>query len=178
MNRGLNPGLGLGVLDYLRRLGWHVNGEDFGSKARKPERCHLRRTELWYGVRDWLRSDAALSNTTPSEHRLLESDLCGCKVTLEPRAGHDVFILEKKVKMKERLGYSPDVGDAVALALAWKTRGAPLNWSSLAGPVEKANDNPRIAGPYPEDRSHPGHARFLKKQGFYGSERKADFYGE
>jgi len=171
-------GLGEGVLSYMRRLGWHVNGENFGRKARNPDRFYLRRMEMWWGVRDWLRSDAALVKVTQMERRMLESDLCGCKVKREPHAGFDVLKLEPKIKMKERLGHSPDIGDAVALALAWRTKGAPLNWSSFAGRREEENLNPRVAGPYPEDRSHPGHDRYLKKQGFYGQDHKADFYGE
>ncbi len=116
-------GIGKGTYDHVCRRGWQVNGEDFGSSAHHDTLYYLRRSELWVGVRDWLRTDGSLKNARPDWLRMLEADLCGCEVDpFHAYKGHTVLRLEKKLDMKKRLGHSPDWGDALALALAHRTR--------------------------------------------------------
>jgi len=113
-----DTGLGGGVTDHLRACGWSINPENFGSKAKDEETYANRRSELWAGMRDWLRDVAALSGLTQDQRRNLEADLPGTKYEYRPDSR---IILEPKKSMKKRLGHSPDHGDALALALAWRS---------------------------------------------------------
>jgi hypothetical protein len=176
-------GFGLGAFNYMGRVGWYVNGEDFGSNPMREDRYYNRRTELWAGVRDWLRSDARLKGIKPNWRQRLESDLCGCTVEKRPKKGVTVFNLEKKEFMKKRLGHSPDHGDALSLAVAWRTRSPALYHPSdlLEAKYASHEENPRIATAHPEDRDHPGHAAFVRKHRDFYEEREpldTGFYGE
>jgi len=116
-------GFGWGAYDYARRIGWNVRAEDFGSSAHKDEEWYDRRTEMWVGVRNWLRDVGSLRNARPDWIRFLEADLCGCSI--DPgkiKGGKTLAKLEAKDSMKKRLGHSPDHGDALALALGPLTK--------------------------------------------------------
>jgi hypothetical protein len=117
-----DTGVGGGVTDLLRANGWSVRSEDFGARAADPDRFLNRRAELWWKLRDWLNDEACLANLSPAERRRLEADLPGVTYKVEARGSRTVQILEKKSEMKRRLGRSPDNGDALALALADRTR--------------------------------------------------------
>ena len=119
-----DTGLGGGVTDHLRACGWSVSAENFGSKARDETTHANRRTELWMTLRDWLRDSATLSELAPEARRDLEADLPGTKFKYRPDSR---MILEPKADMKKRLGHSPDHGDALALALAWRTKPEPIS---------------------------------------------------
>ena len=139
-----DTGLGGGVTDILRANGWRVNAEDFGRLARDVERFYDRRTELWVSLRDWLRREAALSRATVERRRWLEADLPGVIYEMRAKGAKTVMKLEAKKDMKKRLGHSPDHGDALALALAYRTASRGLDRSSLTRQLPAEATSPRI----------------------------------
>ena len=74
-------------------------------------------------------------------------------------------------------------GDALSLAVAWRTRSPALYHPSdlLEAAHASHEDNPRIASARPEDRDHPGHAAYVRKnREFYAQREPRDtgLYGE
>jgi hypothetical protein len=160
-------GLGKGPYDHIRRFHqWNVSGVDFGWSANREEQYANRRTEIWVAVRDWLRSTGSLKHARPDWVQILEADLCGCVVdSCCVRGSRTVLNLEKKSDMKKRIGHSPDHGDALALALAWKVTRQGLPWMRPVVPEEERRD-PRIAPPMETARTR---ARRKAKSGMYDS---------
>ncbi len=113
-----DTGVGGGVTDRLRELGWGVNAVNFGSKAvgyKGEETFANRRTELWWDLRTWLREKAALADLNPDVKDILRADLCAPKYEMKSDGR---VALEPKKRIRDRTGRSPDHGDALALALA------------------------------------------------------------
>lgn len=103
-------GVGGGVVDRLKQLGFRVIDVNGGSKATDDKRFANRRAEMWSRVRDWLQAGGCL----PDDNALAD-DLCG------PEYGYDPtnrITLEKKDDMRRRGLKSPDAGDALALTFA------------------------------------------------------------
>jgi hypothetical protein len=102
-------GVGGGVIDRLRSLGYDIDEVQFGSRALDPRKYAQRRSELWGLMKDWLAVGAI-----PDDQELLD-DLTG------PEYGFtntEQIQLEKKSDMKARGLSSPDVADALAITLA------------------------------------------------------------
>lgn len=103
-------GIGAGVIDRLRQLGYseiiEVNG---GSSAREENKYFNLRAEMWVKMKEWLKV-----GYLPKDDELKE-DLIG------PEYGYDNkerLQLEKKEDMKARGLSSPDIADALALTFA------------------------------------------------------------
>ena len=109
-------GLGAGVVDRLRELGHQVIGVNFGSKADDP-RFVNKRTEIYVRCRDWLKQGGALPPDLD-----LQADLCLARYGFDA-AGR--VTLEKKEKIKERAGRSPDLSDALALTFTYPVAPKP-----------------------------------------------------
>lgn len=101
-------GIGWGVVDRLHQLGYNqVIGVQVGENADQPERFKNRRAEIWYRMREWLKSGGCLV-----EDRELEGELT------EPEYGFDDkqrYVLESKEDMKSRDLASPDGADGLSL---------------------------------------------------------------
>lgn len=113
-----DTGVGGGVTDRLRELGVRVQAIQGGAAAREPHRFFNRRTELWWILREWIRTEGVLLR----EPRLIE-DLTAPRFRYTSRGQ---IRLESKEETKRRLGRSPDYGDSLVLALAasenvWET---------------------------------------------------------
>lgn len=111
-------GLGAGLYDRLReQLGDLVMGVNFGSKAFDPNKYANRRAEMWDTMRQWFEDEAGVS--IPDSDKM-QGDLCaparGKGATRFDSAGR--LILEDKDHIRERLSFSPDIGDASALTFA------------------------------------------------------------
>jgi hypothetical protein len=111
-------GLGAGLYDRLRELiGNMVEGVNFGERAHDKEHYANRRAEMWDGMRAWLEDPAGVQ--IPDDDSL-HGDMCapvrGSSATRFDSSGR--LIIEPKDKIKERLGNSPDLGDAGALTFA------------------------------------------------------------
>lgn len=102
-------GMGAGVVDRLRQLGYRTIEVNFGGKSGDATYAD-KRTEMWFGLRDWLNQGGSIPNLPQ-----LKTDLCG--PTYEFIANGRVK-LERKDDLKARGLPSPDLGDALALTFA------------------------------------------------------------
>lgn len=103
-------GVGAGVVDRLRQLGYPILGVDFGSKAIESNRFVNRRAEMWWKMSDWVRNGGCIPD---------DSELVG-ELTA-PTYKYDSggrLQLESKADMKVRGVPSPDIADALALTFA------------------------------------------------------------
>ena len=121
-------GLGAGVVDRLRQLGYSsiLIAVNSSHKASNIVAYANKRIEMWGRMRDWIRSEVEL----PKDHELL-SDLIGPMYTHNKR---EQLLLEKKEDMKRRGLASPDCGDSLALTFAEHT--------VYTNPIEDADDVP------------------------------------
>ena len=111
-------GLGAGLYDRLRELlGSMVDGVNFGAAAWDKQHYANRRAEIWDGMRQWFDDPAGVQIADSDE---LQGDLCsiirGPGATRFNSSGQ--LILEPKEHVRERLTFSPDLGDAAALTFA------------------------------------------------------------
>lgn len=123
-------GLGAGLYDRLRELlGDVVEGVNFGERAYEREHYANRRAEMWDGLRKWLEDPAGVQIPDRDD---LQGDFCapvrGSGATRFDSAGR--LIIEPKEKIKERLGFSPDLGDAAALTFAVEMAAASTVWDA------------------------------------------------
>ena len=104
-------GVGGGVVDRLKQLGYRVIEVQSGSSASDPERYLNKRAEMWGEMRDWLSIGCIENDQT------LIDDLAGPEydVTLKGQ-----IKLETKEQMLKRGLPSPDSADALGLTFAEK----------------------------------------------------------
>lgn len=107
----VDAGNGAGVIDVLRRMGVDVIEVPFGGKPLNPGQYANKRAEMWGEMAAWIKSGGAL----PEREADLGEELA-CAVYDFDAAGR--MRLEPKDKIKERLGKSPDLADALALTFA------------------------------------------------------------
>jgi len=104
----VDAGRGEGVIDRLRQLGFIVIEVNFGGKA-IDKRFYNKRSEMWGLCAEWVKT-----GQLPTCNRLRQ------ELTL-PTYSFDAtnrMRLEPKEKMKERVGFSPDRADSLALTFA------------------------------------------------------------
>ena len=104
------PGLGWGVFDRLRQLGFPVIAVNGGEKAKRGDQFVNSRAEMWSRMRDWIRERGHL----PQRDDLV-TDLVGPSYSFD---SSNRMQLEKKEDMKKRNVPSPDIADALALTFA------------------------------------------------------------
>ena len=108
-------GVGGGVIDRCRQMGYSVVGVNFGSKADRHiegvPKSKNKRAQMWASMREWLRSGGAIP-----DDRTLEMDLTGPLYSFDV---NNAVELEKKSEMKKRGVPSPDMADALALTFAY-----------------------------------------------------------
>jgi hypothetical protein len=105
----IDGGRGEGVIDRMRQIGYSVIEINFGGVSSNPHCCN-KRTEMWVNMQKWLLSGGAISDNP---------ELRGDLVT--PTYDFDAqnrMRLESKDKIKDRIGRSTDLGDALALTFA------------------------------------------------------------
>lgn len=110
----IDAGQGQGVIDRLRHMGHEVAEVPFGGRALQEGRFVNRRSEMWFGLREWLKGGGCLDASGGHGMRL-KSELS------VPRYWYDGtgrIVLEPKDRIRERLGASPDIADALALTFA------------------------------------------------------------
>jgi hypothetical protein len=115
----IDAGAGAGVIDRLRQLGYgqKVIEVPFGGRPTAAGLYKNKRAEMWAAARDWLKAGGALPKTDG-----LTQDLSGANYDYD-EAGK--LRLESKDRIKERLGRSPDLADALALTFAMPVGGSP-----------------------------------------------------
>lgn len=102
-------GVGGGVIDRLRQLGFNPIEVQFGSRANDPRRYANKRAEIWSLMRDWLKGGAL-----PKRDDII-SDLVNVEYSYTTA---DAILLESKQSLKARGLPSPDIADAIALTFA------------------------------------------------------------
>lgn len=103
-------GVGGGVVDRLRQLGYDVIEVQFGGKADDQRKYANKRAEMWGRVKDWLPIGCLAQDET------LATDLTSVEYSFRP---DDTILLESKESMKKRGLASPDDGDALAITFAY-----------------------------------------------------------
>lgn len=108
-------GVGGGVVDRCRQMGYSVIGVNFGGKADRfidgVPKCANKRAQMWATGREWLRSGGCIEDS-----RELEMDLTGPLYSFD---ANNAIVLEKKSDMKKRGVSSPDEADALMLTFAY-----------------------------------------------------------
>lgn len=121
-------GLGAGLYDRLRETLGHdmVEGVNFASRAYDMKAYANRRAEMWDLMRQWMDDPAGVQVPDSDE---LQGDLCaitrGRGATTFNSSGQ--LVLESKDKIKERVSFSPDLGDASALTFAVELSNVPYD---------------------------------------------------
>lgn len=111
-------GMGGPLYDRLREmLGKLVMGVNFSAKAFDSDHYVNRRAEIWDNLRQWFEDPAGVQVPDSDD---FQGDVCapirGKGATRFNSNGQ--LILEDKDHIKERLTFSPDLGDASALTFA------------------------------------------------------------
>lgn len=102
-------GIGGGVVDRLKQLGFSVIGVDFGGRPNAGKFLN-KRCEMWWELSQWLRAGGGI----PDDSELI-SELTSPTYSFNS-AGK--LVLESKADMKARGVSSPDKADALALTFA------------------------------------------------------------
>jgi hypothetical protein len=103
-------GVGAGVVDRLRDLGFTVIGVNGGSKPDDQETYYNKRVEMWGRMRDWIRNGGELPHDMD-----LRASLIGVEYGYSDNRTGERIRLERKEDMKKRGLLSPDEGDALAM---------------------------------------------------------------
>lgn len=135
-----------GAVDYCRANDGNPLAIDFGSKLTNNPKFFNRRSEMWMGMVDWIRAGGALPNLPE-----LVTELCA------PTYGFQdgKYILESKDDIKKRLGFSPDLADALALTFAIPDQPAAVPPDGM--PVRRGAQ-PKFA-----ETGYDPHARFRRR---------------
>lgn len=99
---------GHGVIDNLRAVGFNAIPVNFSAPG-FDKRYKNRRAEMWLTMAEWIKSGGSLP---PIDQLIPEL------TTPEYMFAGNQFIMEEKKQIKERLGFSPDLADALALTFA------------------------------------------------------------
>jgi hypothetical protein len=104
-------GVGSGVVDRLRQLGFIVCDVNAGAAASNARMYANRRVEMWGKMRDWLRAGGCL----PRDDAALADDLTAPEFSFDST---NRIALERKQDLRARGLASPDAADALALTFA------------------------------------------------------------
>ena len=107
----IDAGAGSGVIDRLRQMGHSVVEVPFGGKATTSQ-FHNRRAQMWWEMREWLRSGGAIPRNAA-----LKQELAAPTYSYDSQGR---VVLESKDSIRKRLhgAGSPDIADALALTFA------------------------------------------------------------
>lgn len=142
-------GLGAGVYDRLRQLGWYVDGVDFGSKARQSwprlngqlQFANMR-TEMAWTLRRALEEGIA---QVPRQYEDVwrQAGWISYEFT-ERAAGTLLWVAESKDELREKFGRSPDHLDAAMLG--WARGGGAKGSFSIVKPGDLRSLRGRLRG--------------------------------
>ncbi len=108
-------GLGAGLLDRLREIGYRVRAFNGGRRPRDRKRCLNARAEAYWRLRELL--EAGEVELLPNDELFDELLAIRWRPTSEGRVR-----IEAKEELKARLGRSPDRADAVCMAFGYEAR--------------------------------------------------------
>lgn len=113
-------GIGGGVVDQLRTMGFNVIEVNFSASADPYNpytpgiRYANKRAEIWGSMREWLKTAALQNFEVDTEHSIID-DLIATNYYYNTNSE---LILEPKSEIKRREGFSPDIADALAVTFA------------------------------------------------------------
>lgn len=112
----ITGGLGAGVYDRLVQMGYGAAAVpvNFGASAVKSDRYANKRTEMYADAKEWLIDGGTLPPDGEEAEKLSE-DLAAIDYYIDRKSR---VALEDKEDIKEKLGRSPDDGDAFVLTFA------------------------------------------------------------
>lgn len=107
-------GIGAGIYDRLKELGYGsiVVAVNFGEKADDPARYANKRAEMLARVKEWLERQPCKIEDSDQLH----GDLTAAEFKFDSSGR---LLIEPKDKIKERIGRSPDLSDALCLTFAF-----------------------------------------------------------
>ena len=107
----IDAGNGAGIIDRLRQLGHrNIFEVNFGGSPTHPGKYANKRAEIYDAMKDWILAGGALP---PGED--VKADLV---VSTYGYDNANRMKIEPKDKIKERLGKSPDIADAIAVTFS------------------------------------------------------------
>lgn len=115
----IDAGRGEGVIDYLRRQRMNITEVNFGGRPRSAYYMNAR-AEMWDGMKKWLQSGGCI----PHDSKLITE----LSTPTYHMSNNNKMVVESKESMRLRGVKSPDMADALALAV-----GVPL--PKLDGPM-------------------------------------------
>lgn len=111
-------GVGAGVVDQLYERGRQVIPFNAAEKADNEEKYYNKRAEAWWECAEhFSKTELGCARMSTELRKQL------CVPTYEFRNGR--ILIEKKEKIKQRLGYSPDKGDCYVMGIWGLKRMAP-----------------------------------------------------
>lgn len=120
-------GFGGSVIDSLVLAGQTPIGVHFASKATNP-RYFNKRAEMWIEMSEWVKRGGALPSCNQLKKEL---------ISVNYFINKGKFQLESKDQVKKRLGFSPDMADALALTFAQADMPARDEYEWLRGNESK-----------------------------------------
>jgi hypothetical protein len=102
-------GYGAGVVDSLIQAGQNPTPVNFAGKADDPTQFVNKRAEIYFRMANWIKRGGAIPNMPE-----LAGELTAPTYTFK----NGKFLIEPKDQIKERLGRSPDLSDALALTFS------------------------------------------------------------
>lgn len=104
-------GVGAGVVDRLRMLGYDVIGVNGGHKPMDEKTYYNKRAEMWGRMKDWFRDGAEVPRDDPD----LRTSLIGIEYGFDDK---ERVRMERKQDMKKRGLGSPDEADSLSMTFA------------------------------------------------------------
>ena len=127
-------GIGAGVLDRLRQLGFRVTAVNGGSKAEDDNKYMNKRAEMWVKMRDWMLDGGLIPDDLE-----LKSDLVSLRYTYDNRQR---YVLERKEDSKKRGQPSPDCADALAMTWAYPVHVLSDYQRAVGSDIRTVQDSP------------------------------------
>lgn len=110
----IDLGFGTGIKSAGDAWGRNWTLVAFGAKSSRAD-CLNKRAEMWANAKDWLNSGGAI----PADDQELADDLALPELAANTKG---LIQLERKEKIKERAGRSPDYADSFVLTFAYPVR--------------------------------------------------------
>lgn len=108
-------GYGGGVIDFA--VGMRIIPVNFSSASPQELVTVNMRSHLWFNMAEFLRIGGVdISRLDPAMVGVMRKELSAARYRFDERGRKRV---EPKTQIKQRLGYSPDIADAIALSYYW-----------------------------------------------------------
>lgn len=110
-------GFGSGVMSHMNMAGHESHPVHFSGKAIDPQYFN-KRAEMWWEMALWIKGGGRLPNIP-----MLAKELVAPTYTVK----NGKFLIEPKDQIKARLGFSPDMADALAMTFCLPDQPASVN---------------------------------------------------